>query len=197
MSLIIGLTGGIGSGKSTVANLFKGLNIEVVDADIVARLVVQKGQPALLNISKYFGLDILHKGELNRSKLRQIIFTDIQKKAWLNNLLHPLIRAEMLVQLAQAKSDYVILEAPLLFENGLQSYCDQVVVVDIDEPLQIARATSRDNTTEAQIKAIINSQISREHRLKKANFVIDNNGVSLTQLESSVIALDKQLRALQ
>lgn len=202
MSLIIGLTGGIGCGKSTVADFFKMQKIEVVDADQVARLVVQKGQPALSKISDHFGEDILCNGELNRGKLRQIIFADETQKNWLNNLLHPIIREEMLKQLHQAqarcdKNGYVILEAPLLFENNLEQYCAHIIVVDIDETLQIQRATKRDNSSVKQIKAIIDSQISRKVRLQKANFIIDNSAVSLQQLENSVIALDKQLRALQ
>ncbi|MEI6896907.1 MAG: dephospho-CoA kinase [Psychromonas sp.] len=197
MSLILGLTGGIGSGKSTLSGFFKKLNVVVVDADIVAREVVQKGRPVLQKISDYFGSDILMAGELNRTKLRQAIFSDKNKKRWLNELLHPIIRQQMLAQLALAQGDYVILEAPLLFENKLQCYCDYILVVDIDEALQIKRASARDSSTEAQIKAIIASQIDRQKRLQKADFVIDNSGVSLTQLENSVIALDKHLRTLQ
>lgn len=197
MSLILGLTGGIGSGKSTLSGFFKKLNVVVVDADIVAREVVQKGRPVLQKISDYFGSDILMAGELNRTKLRQAIFSDKNKKRWLNELLHPIIRQQMLAQLALAQGDYVILEAPLLFENKLQCYCDYILVVDIDEVLQIKRASARDSSTEAQIKAIIASQIDRQKRLQKADFVIDNSGVSLTQLENSVIALDKHLRTLQ
>ncbi|GLS89847.1 dephospho-CoA kinase [Psychromonas marina] len=197
MSVVIGLTGGIGSGKSTVSGLFKALNVSVIDADVVARQVVAKGQMALKKIHDYFGPDILIEGELNRPKLREIIFADPEKKNWLNKLLHPLIREQMLTQLADAKGDYVILEAPLLFENKLETYCDYVVVVDIDEQVQVKRASARDNNSIEQIKAIINSQIERQLRLQKANFVIENSTISLLQLEKSVIALDKQLRALQ
>lgn len=197
MTLIIGLTGGIGSGKSTVSRYFKKLNVEVVDADVVARLVVEKGQPALSEISDYFGLDILENGQLNRKKLREIIFADETKKAWLNKLLHPIIRQKMLAMLKQAKGEYVLLEAPLLFENKLEGYCDYVIVVDIDERTQIIRTASRDNCNTQQIKAIINSQISRELRLQKADFIIDNSTVSLQVLETSVITLDKHLRTLQ
>ncbi len=197
MSMIIGLTGGIGSGKSTVSSIFKKLGIDVVDADIVAREVVQKGKPALAEIAHYFGSEVVEQGILNRAKLRQIIFADESKKVWLNELLHPLIRQEMLQQLENASSEYVLLEAPLLFENSLEKYCEQVLVVDIDERSQINRAALRDDCSEEQVKAIINSQISREQRLTKANFVIDNSSSSLQQLENLVIALDKQLRALQ
>jgi len=197
MSLIIGLTGGIGSGKSAVSGFFKKLGVSVVDADIVAREVVQKGEPALIEISRRFGQDILLDGELNRGKLRDVIFSNEQEKAWLNSLLHPLIRERMLAQLKLATGDYVILEAPLLLENNLQGFCEQVVVVDIDETVQITRASARDNRSREQIKAIIDSQIGRQQRLEKANFVIDNTVITLLELESAVIALDKQLRALQ
>ena len=197
MSLIIGLTGGIASGKSTVSKIFQGLNVDVIDADIVARQVVEKGQPALLKISDYFGADILENGELDRGKLRALIFADEQKKNWLNELLHPLIRQQMLTELKHAKGDYVLLEAPLLFENSLQDYCDRVVVVDIRETEQIKRAMMRDNNSKEQIKSIIKSQIGRQQRLEKADFVIENSDISLQQLENAVIALDKQLRALQ
>jgi len=197
MSLVVGLTGGIGSGKSTVSKFFKKLGVSVVDADIVARQVVSKEQPALKLIGDYFGADVLIDGELNRAKLREIIFSDEQKKSWLNNLLHPIIRQQMLTQLAEAKGDYVILEAPLLFENKLECYCDYIVVVDIDEQVQVNRASRRDNNSTEQIKAIISSQIDRQQRLQKASFIIDNSTISLQELEISVIALDKQLRALQ
>jgi len=197
MSLIIGLTGGISSGKSTVSSMFQQLGIEVVDADIVARLVVQKGQPALTKLESKFGADILKNGELNRVKLREIIFADETKKNWLNALLHPIIRHEMLRQLQSASGDYVLLEAPLLFENKLEVYCDHVIVVDVDEALQIKRATARDNCSVEQAKSIIKSQINRQQRIDKGNFIIDNSVLSLAKLESLVIALDKQLRALQ
>jgi dephospho-CoA kinase len=197
MSLIIGLTGGIGCGKSTVSTFFKALGIEVVDADIIARSVVKDGQPALAEIKDYFGVDIIKNGKLNRARLRQIIFNDHSKKAWLNGLLHPIIRKQMLAQLKEAKGEYVLLEAPLLFENKLECYCDYVIVVDISESLQIKRATARDNSNCETIKAIIASQIDRLQRLEKADFVINNDNISFQKLESAVIALDKQLRALQ
>lgn len=197
MSLIIGLTGGIGSGKSTVSRFFKALGVEVVDADIVARQVVEKGTPALIKIVEYFGQDILENGELNRAKLRSIIFNDAQKKSWLNNLLHPIIRQQMLAALQQASGKYVLLEAPLLFENNLQTYCDYVLVVDVSEELQIQRTMLRDNSDKVIIEKIIASQINRSDRLVKADFVIQNENISLSSLESAVITLDKQLRALQ
>jgi dephospho-CoA kinase len=197
MTLIIGLTGGIGSGKSTASNFFKALGVEVVDADIIARLVVQKGQSSLTEISDYFGEDILVNGELNRKKLREIIFNSPEKKSWLNNLLHPIIREKMLSQLKQAKGKYVLLEAPLLFENKLENYCDYVIVVDVSEACQIKRSMLRDSNNQATIENIIASQIGRLKRLEKADFVLENENISLQTLEKSVIALDIQLRTLQ
>ena len=176
MSLIIGLTGGIGSGKSTVANEFKKLGIEVVDADVVAREVVELGQPALNKIKEYFGGDILDKNNaLDRTALRHIIFNSESKKDWLNKLLHPIIRDKILENMAAAKSPYVILEAPLLFENNLNQYTQYNIVVDIAEKKQIQRAAKRDGTNEAQIQAIMDAQLNRDERLKKADFIIDNN----------------------
>lgn len=186
MSLIIGLTGGIGSGKSTVANEFKALGIEVIDADKVARQVVERGQPALEEIKTYFGSDIVDDtGALNRSVLRNIIFKSEHKKQWLNALLHPLIRDKMLNDIAMANSSYVILEAPLLFENNLNQYTKYNLVVDMIEESQIKRAAKRDGSSESQIKAIVDAQMSREKRLTKADFVIDNNenGIDTLRLQ--------------
>lgn len=196
MSLIIGLTGGIGCGKSTVSACFSALNITVVDADIIARLVVQKGEPVLQQIKKQFGSDILINGELNRSLLRTIIFKDERQKEWLNRLLHPLIHAQIIKQLRQAKGDYVLLEAPLLFENGLDKLTDHNLLIDINPELQVKRATERDGTSKENIKAIINSQMSRFLRLQKADFVIDNSELSLAELESAVRKLDLKFKEM-
>ncbi|WP_028863336.1 dephospho-CoA kinase [Psychromonas aquimarina] len=197
MTLIIGLTGGIGCGKSTVSAFFAQLNIPVVDADLAARLVVSKGQPALKQISQHFGEQIIINGELDRAGLREIIFQDESEKQWLNNLLHPLIRAEMLKQLSMAGGAYVLLEAPLLFENKLDILTDYDLVVDVNPQLQLERASSRDGVSVQNIKAIMDSQIDREQRLKQADFVIDNNNCSLETLKRSVIDLDKQFRLLK
>ncbi|WP_019615017.1 dephospho-CoA kinase [Psychromonas ossibalaenae] len=196
MTLIIGLTGGIGCGKSTVSAFFAQLNITVIDADLVARQVVSKDQPALALISKHFGEQIIINGELDRAGLREIIFQDESEKQWLNNLLHPLIRAEMLKQLNMASGAYVLLEAPLLFENKLDVLTDYDLVVDVNPTLQIERASSRDGVSVESIKAIMDSQIDPEQRLKQADFVIDNNNCSLEVLQRSVIDLDKQFRLL-
>jgi dephospho-CoA kinase len=197
MTLIIGLTGGIGSGKSTVSRFFSELGVQIIDADLVARQVVEKGQPALRKIEQHFGHEVLIDGELNRPFLRQIIFKNEQEKWWLNNLLHPLIRAQIVAQLAKAKGDYVLLEAPLLFENNLDKLTDYDLVVDASPALQVKRACSRDGADEEVIYAIIASQIDSQTRLQKADFIIDNNHLSRQALEIRVQQLDAQFRKLK
>ncbi len=196
MTLIIGLTGGIGCGKSTVCSFFAELKVEIVDADIIARQVVSKGQPALQKIAEHFGAEILIDGELNRALLREIIFQDNQHREWLNALLHPLIEAAIVHALASAKGNYVLLEAPLLFENGLDKLTDYNLVIDLEPAQQIKRASARDGVSVESIKAIIAKQIDRQQRLQQADFVLDNNDISLQDLKSEVIALDRQFRAL-
>jgi len=198
MRLIIGLTGGIGSGKSTVAKEFMTLGIEVVDADKVAREVVEPGQPALTQIELYFGKEVVGiNGELDRAKLRNIIFNSEIKKQWLNDLLHPIIRDTLLKQLEQARSEYVILEAPLLLENQLTKYTDYTLVVDVTEALQIERATQRDSNSVAQIQAIMNAQISRKLRLEQADYIIDNSSTDLVVLKQQVNMLHLQFLSIQ
>lgn len=198
MRLIIGLTGGIGSGKSTVAKEFIDLGIEVIDADKVAREVVEPGQPALTQIELYFGKEVVGiNGELDRAKLRNIIFNSEIKKQWLNDLLHPIIRDTLLKQLEQARSEYVILEAPLLLENQLTKYTDYTLVVDVTEALQIERATQRDSNSVAQIQAIMNAQISRELRLEQADYIIDNSSTDLVVLKQQVNLLHLQFLSIQ
>jgi len=196
MTLIIGLTGGIGSGKSTVSRYFSDLNVDIVDADIVAREVVAKGQPVLRKIKSYFGKEVLINGELNRSFLRKKIFEDDQQRIWLNSVLHPLINKKIVHNLSIATGKYVLLEAPLLFENNLDELTDYNIVVDIDPVLQVKRASVRDGVSVKNIKAIIDKQISRIERIKRADFIIVNNDISLRDLECRVVDLDKQLRSL-
>lgn len=153
---ILGLTGGIGSGKSAVSAMFEKLGITVVDADIVAREVVEPGSVGLKKIVEHFGKTILtSEGVLDRAKLRGIIFDNETEKAWLNALLHPLIRESMLKQLQQATSDYVILVAPLLFENGLEKLCNHTLLIDVPVTTQITRTSARDNVSEAQAKKLL------------------------------------------
>jgi len=173
---VLGLTGGIGSGKSAVSAIFEELGIQVVDADIVAREVVEPGSVGLTKITAHFGDEILTRnGTLDRAKLRAIIFADESQKQWLNNLLHPLIRESMLSQLKQATSNYVILVAPLLFENGLEKYCNHTLLIDVPVDVQITRTTARDNVSVELAKQIIASQMSRADKQQKAGDILDNN----------------------
>lgn len=195
--MIIGLTGGIGCGKTTVSNFFAELGIDVIDADIAARIVVQPGKHALLAIEQRFGSDIITAdGQLNRAKLRHQIFTKPDDKTWLNNLLHPLIRQEIISQIRTAKSDYCLLVAPLLLENKLDKLVDRVLVVDVDEASQIARTIARDASSEAEVKRIIASQIPREQRLKEADDIIKNEHITLKEIHQLVINLDHKYRLL-
>ncbi|MEZ8715217.1 dephospho-CoA kinase [Vibrio splendidus] len=177
MAIIIGLSGGIASGKTTVANLFnEHFNIDIVDADIVAREVVAVGSDGLKQITDHFGEAILlEDGSLNRSKLRELIFSDPTEKQWLNDLLHPMIRNKIDSDLSKVTSPYGLLVAPLLVENQMQSMADRVLIVDVPTEVQIERTMSRDNVSREQVASILKSQASREQRLAVADDVIKNH----------------------
>lgn len=195
--LIIGLTGGIGSGKTTVTNIFAELGIDIIDADIVARLVVEPGSKALDKIEKYFGTDfITQQGQLDRPKLRSRIFSSTTDKDWLNSLLHPIIRQTILQQIDQAKSCYCILVAPLLLENQLNKLVNRVLVVDVDESTQITRTIARDTSSREEVQRIIASQMSREQRLKHADDIICNRDTDLETVRKKVLKLDHHYRSL-
>lgn len=186
---VVGVSGGIGSGKTTVTDLFAKYGVEVIDADIIARQVVELGSTALHTIVEKFGDIILNKnGQLDRAKLRTLVFQDTQSKNWLNQLLHPAIRDRMLLQVQQAKSVYCLLSVPLLVENKLTTTVDRVLIVDVSQALQLERTVQRDNSDAQQIRAIMQSQVSREKRLSVADDIIDNN--------SNLQALEKQVRTL-
>lgn len=175
--LVIGLTGGIGSGKSAVTTLFAELGIDIVDADVVARDVVQPGSPGLSEITKHFGEIVLHDdGTLNRSQLRELVFHNPVNKTWLNDLLHPLIREGMQAGIQNSKSPYCILAVPLLIENHLTGMVNRVLVIDCTEQQQLERAMQRDGSSEQTIRNIMASQARREERLQAADDVIDNSG---------------------
>lgn len=200
MAFVIGLTGGIASGKTTVANLFKQqFKIDIVDADIVAREVVEPGSPGLNAIVEHFGADIVRDDQtLDRAKLREKIFSNPEEKAWLNGLLHPMIREKMIEDLEQVTSDYALLVVPLLVENKLDSLCDRVLVVDVDPQTQISRTVKRDNVSEEQANAILASQASREQRLALADDVVKNNPddpdllLQITDLHEKYLAMCKK-----
>lgn len=176
MSYIVGLTGGIGSGKSTIAHLFAAQGVPIIDADVVAREVVAKGTPLLQQIVTHFGTQILlANGELDRTQLRQIVFQEPKQKQWLNHLLHPAIREEMIKQLKAQTFPYVIWVVPLLIENNLTELCQRVLVIDVLPETQIQRASLRDNADMTQIKNIMAAQVSRKVRLDFADDVINND----------------------
>ncbi|AWT11223.1 dephospho-CoA kinase [Stutzerimonas frequens] len=183
---ILGLTGGIGSGKSAVAEQFASLGVHTVDADQAARWVVEPGRTALLQIAQHFGDGVLlPTGELNRAALRERIFADPAERQWLERLLHPLIRSEMADHLARADSPYAIMVSPLLIESGQYRTVDRVLVVDVPEVLQIARTVARDQASEEQVRAILKVQAAREERLRHADDVLVNDR-DLSWLRSEV-----------
>lgn len=173
---ILGLTGGIGSGKSAVAQRFIDLGVHLVDADHAARWVVEPGRPALTKIVEHFGEQVLlADGTLNRAALRQLIFQDEQQRRWLESLLHPLIGAEIVSYLAKAQSPYAILVSPLLVESGQHRMTQRILVVDTPEQLQLQRTMSRDQSSAEQVRAIIQAQASREERLRHADDILSND----------------------
>ncbi len=173
---ILGLTGGIGSGKSAAAERFAELGVHVVDADQVARSVVEPGSAALAQIVDRFGVPILaSSGELNRAALRERIFTSVEDRHWLERLLHPLIRQKIWASLSRAESPYAVLVSPLLVESRQHEQVDRVLVVDVPEDLQLQRVLARDQVSEDQVRAILAAQARREDRLRQANDVLVND----------------------
>lgn len=188
--LTIGLTGGIGSGKTTVANYFAGLGITVIDADIIARQIVTAGSPLLKQITQHFGSSVLDEtGNLNRNKLRDLVFADPTQRLWLENLLHPVILKEMYQLAKTASSAYCILVMPLLLEKNVS--VDRVLVVDCPRDLQIQRIEEQRQLTKKQIDAILATQLTREQRLARADDVI-NNDDSLTALKEQTLVLHQK-----
>lgn len=175
--LKVGLTGGIGCGKSTVAKIFADLNIPVLDADEIAHRLVEKDQPALAQIRQEFGTDILTPdGSLNRKKLRDRIFSDPAQKQKLESILHPLIYKTLQAELEQLIAPYCIISVPLLFETGMTHFVDRILVIDCPVETQIERVKARDNLTTERIQSIIDNQVSRTFRKAKTNDLIDNSG---------------------
>jgi dephospho-CoA kinase len=194
--MILGLTGGIGSGKSEASARFELLGIKVVDADLVARAVVAKGSAALTAISTHFGQAILNTdGSLNRTLLRTRIFENAAEKAWLETLLHPIIRTEIVAQLSNSelpsselphsKSPYCILSSPLLFETKQNELVNRVLVIDATEAMQVERAAARDTNNTQQIQNIMATQIKRAERRQRADDIIENHG-DLNELDAAV-----------
>ncbi|MEI7995645.1 MAG: dephospho-CoA kinase [Methylococcaceae bacterium] len=174
--LKIGLTGGIGCGKSTVAEIFGQFRTPVIDADEIAHRLVAVGQPALAQIQQKFGADALNPdGSLNRGLLRELIFSDDKQKQKLEAILHPLVYQSIQTEVAQLDAPYCIICIPLLFETNMAHLVDRVLVVDCSIETQIERLQKRDNMTVERIRSIIDSQVSRDFRKAHANDLIDNS----------------------
>ncbi|MGG8026001.1 dephospho-CoA kinase [Klebsiella aerogenes] len=177
MGYTVALTGGIGSGKSTVADEFAHLGVTVIDADIIARQVVEPGTPALLAIAERFGPQMINDdGSLNRRRLRERIFAHSEDKAWLNALLHPMIQQETRRQMQASTSPYLLWVVPLLVENRLTDKADRVLVVDVPKETQIERTIRRDGVSREHAEHILAAQATREQRLAAADDVIENMG---------------------
>ncbi len=191
--MIVGITGGIGSGKSAVTGLLEKRGITVVDADLAARIIVEPGKPALKAIAQEFGEAILlSDGTLDRAALRSRVFSDDGARRWLEQLTHPLIGEEILLQLQASTSPYTILSSPLLLETQQKKLADTIVVVDVPEETQIDRTVARDANDREQVERIMAAQMSRAERLAQADIVIDNSG-SLSELELEVNQLHENL----
>ena len=186
---ILGISGGIGSGKTAATDHFQTLGIDVIDADIVAREIVQIGEPVLAAIAEHFGQSVLQAdGTLNRAALREIVFADPAQRKALEAITHPAIRQRLHEQCLAAQSPYAILASPLLWESGQASLTQRSLLIDVSEETQLARASQRDGVNEAQIRAIMAAQWSREQRLAAANDVISNEG-SVAELQQQINAI--------
>ena len=189
--MIIGLTGGIGSGKSAAANFFQNEGINVINADRLAKDVIAKNTPGFNSVVKYFGSNIIDlDGSINRAKLRKEVFDNDEKRMALESITHPLVREMMSEKISASNSPYSIIEVPLIFETNSMGFYNRVLVIDCDSKLQLERAVLRDQNSNEQIQKIIESQCSREERLSIANDVISNND-SLKNLEIRSLAIHK------
>lgn len=194
--LIIGLTGGIGSGKTAVSDRFKALGIHIVDADIAARTVVEPNKAAWHDIKDFFGPEVLLADQtLNRAWLRQQVFADSEKRKTLETFTHPRIRDEIIRDLASSSSAYTILVSPLLIESGQFKLVEKVIIIDVPEAVQIERTCSRDNNDIEQVKRIIAAQLPREQRLTHGDWIIDNSE-PLETLTSRIESLHQELLKL-
>lgn len=195
--MIIGLTGSIASGKSTISGMLKEKGFPIIDADLVARLVVEPGAPTLKEIERVFGQNVMNEdGTLNRDALGQLIFHEPAKRKQLNDLMHPAIRAEMLRQrddLINSGHQHIIMDIPLLFESRLQHFVEKILVVSVTEEMQLERLMVRNSLSEEEAKARIHSQLPVSEKEKGADAVIYNNGTieqSKEQLERILLEWD-------
>ena len=192
----VALTGGIACGKSEVARRFAALGADVIDADVIAHELVQKGSPALDEIVSVFGANLLDaNGALDRRAMRALIFRDARAKEQLESILHPRVLAELLARGRASKGTYAMLVIPLFVETGDYGWVDRVLVIDVPREVQIARIVARDRITRDLAEAMIAAQATREERLAFADDVIDNSG-ALADLDAAVLALHENYRAL-
>ena len=191
-----GLTGGIATGKTLVSDLFAALGVPVVDSDILAREMVAQGSVGLAAITAQFGEQILdHEGELDRAKMRQVIFSDQSKKLLLEEILHPLIMAQAQSRLECLAASYAIFVIPLLVEKKLQTRVDRVLLVDTSEIIQIQRLAERDNCSQKQARSILDNQASRQQRLDVADDVIDNES-DIASVKQQVLVLHEKYKLM-
>lgn len=193
--LIVGLTGGIGSGKTVATDWFAEQGIDIVDADVIAHTIVAKATPTLAAIHDAFGDWVINEvGELNRPALREHVFTNPEALIQLESITHPAIRKEIENQLSKSTSDYIILSAPLLLESGqeeLPNLCQRILVIDTPEEIQLARASQRDGQTIEKIKKVMANQLSRAKRNAQADDIVINNG-SVENLHNLLIPLHQK-----
>ncbi|MDH5324284.1 MAG: dephospho-CoA kinase [Gammaproteobacteria bacterium] len=189
--LIIGLTGGIGSGKTTVSDLFHQLGVDIIDTDVIARQLVQPGQEALQQIVAHFGVGMLdHKGRLQREKLRELVHSDKLAREQLEAILHPRIKQQTLDKICQLQAPYCLVVVPLLFESGWQDLFDRILVIDSSQEQQMQRIQQRDQLSQEQASRIMHNQIDRRHRLAGADDVMENRG-DISELKAKVEQLHK------
>ena len=175
--LRVGITGGVGSGKTALTDWLAGKGIVIVDADLASRTIVAPGQPALREIADTFGSEYLqHDGQLDRAALRTLVFSDEEKRRQLERITHPRIREELARQMDSADSTYVVLSSPLLLESGQSTMVDLSVVVDVPEDTQIQRTMARDHNSRELVEGIMAAQLDRDTRISRADIVIDNSG---------------------
>ena len=189
--LIVGLTGGIGSGKSAASDIFENLGIQVIDTDKISHLLTSVNSDCLSAITNIFGSDIVEKGQLNRKKLRKIIFGDDLARKKLENILHPRIRQKVEEALSEAKESYVIVVVPLLVEKKKYEFINRILVIDCDEQIQINRVKKRNNLNNEEVTDIMRTQATRQERLAMADDIIHNNG-DLSLLMKQVTLLNEK-----
>ena len=195
--LKVGLTGGFGSGKSTVTDIFSHLGITVIDADNIAHQLTQSGNESFNEIVQLLGEGFIDAdGELDRKKIAQTVFSDPSIKIALEKILHPKIKERMVQEIEQAKGDnYIILAIPLLLESNFTDLVDRIIVIDADDDTRIRRTQKRDARSEEQIRQIMNNQIGRDDRLRRADDILENNG-NLEDLKEAVTQLHHKYQAI-